>query len=195
MCWFCACIVILLFVWVVIFNSSCSFSLSLVDKVTTGSDISEFFLADWYIHGTHEGSTIVDSKKKNFQMLKMHSLALSALRFSCQRFPKLLKLTLQNTHLRGRFKKNSYIQIKNLYRLVRTATWAERMQQVVQMESHKEVWTIYIREKANIWVIHKRIYMNENTIVDSFSSRFDIFSSHCFSLLSAFLSFKPFWNN
>ena len=194
MCWFCACI-ILLCVWVVIFNSSCSFSLSWVDKVTTGSDISEFFLADWYIHGTHEGSTIVDSKKKNFQMLKMHSLALSALRFSCQRFSKLLKLTLQNTHLRGRFKKNSYIQIKNLYRLVRTATWAERMQQVVQMESHKEVWTIYIREKANIWVIHKRIYMNENTIVDSFSSHFDIFSSHCFSLLSAFLSFKPFWNN
>ena len=194
MCWFCACI-ILLCVWVVIFNSSCSFSLSWVDKVTTGSDISEFFLADWYIHGTHEGSTIVDSKKKNFQMLKMHSLALSTLRFSCQRFSRLLKLTLH--YIRGWFLKNSYIQIKNLYsyRLVRAATWAERMQQVVQMESHKEVWTVYIREKANIWVIHKRIYMNENTIVDSFSFRFDIFSSHCFSLLSAFLSSKPFWNN
>ena len=37
--------------------------------------------------------------------------------------------------------------------------------------------------------------MNESTFVDSFFFHFDLFLSHCFSLLSAFLSSKPFRNN
>ena len=34
-----------------------------------------------------------------------------------------------------------------------------------------------------------RIWINENTFVDSFFFRFDLFLSHCFSLLSAFFFF------
>ena len=45
--------------------------------------------------------------------LKIHSLALSVLRFLCKAFSKLLKLTLQKTL--DDFIKNSHIQIKNSY--------------------------------------------------------------------------------
>ena len=37
--------------------------------------------------------------------------------------------------------------------------------------------------------------MNENTFAENFFFRFDVFLSYCFSLLSAFLSSKPFRNN
>ena len=47
--------------------------------------------------------------------LKMHLLALSFLRVFCKIFSKLLNLTLRKTLFRGSFKKNWYIQIKNLY--------------------------------------------------------------------------------
>ena len=65
----------------------------------------------------------------------------------CKIFSKLLKFTLQNTSLRGRFFKKiiySYgIQIKYLYGYepVRAAKWSEKIQQVVQKESHEQ----YIR--------------------------------------------------
>ena len=59
--------------------------------------------------------------------LKMHSLALSVLRFLCKTFPKSLKLSLRKTLFRGWFSKISYIQIKKLYgyKLVRAAKWYE----------------------------------------------------------------------
>ena len=38
-------------------------------------------------------------------------------------------------------------------------------------------------------------YINENSFADNFFLCFDIFSSHCFSVLSSFLSSFCFWNN
>ena len=72
-------------------------------------------------HGLHRTENF--SKFVPPDALKVHSRALSVLRFLCKIFSKLLQFTLQNT-LRGRcFLKNSYIQIKNLcdYKLVWTA--------------------------------------------------------------------------
>ena len=39
------------------------------------------------------------------------------------------------------------------------------------------------------------IKINDNTFVDSFFFRFDLFLSHFISLQSVFLSSKPFWNS
>ena len=76
--------------------------------------------------------------------LKMYSPALSVLRFLYKIFSKLLKFTLKSTPLCGlSFKKfifYSYgIQINSLYdyKLVRAGKRSEKMQQVVQKESHK----------------------------------------------------------
>ena len=46
--------------------------------------------------------------------LKMHSLALSVLRFLCKTFSKLLKVTLRKALFCGWFLKKSYIQIKKI---------------------------------------------------------------------------------
>ena len=48
------------------------------------------------------------------------------------------------------------IQIKILwnYAVVRAAKRSEKMQQVVQKESHEAVETIYVEEKTNIRVIY-----------------------------------------
>ena len=79
----------------------------------------EFFWVDWYTHRTHEGATFWQQVEKFSNSvppdtLKMHSLALSVLRFLCKTFSLLLMLTLRKT-LVDDCKKNSYIQIKNLY--------------------------------------------------------------------------------
>ena len=63
------------------------------------------FWADWYIHLTYEGASMVGAehflKFVPPDALKMHSLALSVLRFLCKTFSKLLKFTLSNTPLHG----------------------------------------------------------------------------------------------
>ena len=53
-----------------------------------------------------------------------------------------------------------------------------------EIEKKKQTFSCYITFK-----------INENTFVGNFFFGFDIFLSHCFSLLSAFLSSKPFRNN
>ena len=52
-------------------------------------------------------------------------------------------------------------------------------------------------KNQNIKYLHDLlcIKMNENTFVDGFFFRSKLFLTHCFSLLSAFLSSKSFWGN
>ena len=74
---------------------------------------------------------------------------------------------------------------------MKAAKQSEKMQQVEQKESDKAVQTIYLEEKANIWLIYY-FYMNENTFVDSFFFCLYLFLSHCYFLLSAFYLLSHF---
>ena len=86
----------------------------------------------------HQQNTLVGNNwKKNSKFvppdaLKMHSLALSVLRFPCKLFCKLLKVTLWNTLLCWWFlKKNSYIQfwkigmVINFWDLLSNQSWKD----------------------------------------------------------------------
>ena len=89
------------------------------------------------------------------------------------------------------------IQVKNLcsYKLVRPTKCPEKIHQGIQKESHKVAKTIYLEEKWNICVIYYVFkWMKSFWWTVSFF-RFYLFLSHCFSLLSALLSSKPFRNN
>ena len=105
----------------------------LKNKVLITSDASRVFL-DRLVHISdprrcHHGWRRAEKFSKFVppNTLKMHSLALSVLRFLCKTFPKSLKLSLRKTLFRGWFSKISYIQIKKLYgyELVRAAKWYE----------------------------------------------------------------------
>ena len=60
-----------------------------------------FLWSHWYTHRTHEEATIVGAERKIFSRfmhsdtLKMHSLAVSVLRFLCKTFSRLLMLSLR----------------------------------------------------------------------------------------------------
>ena len=69
----------------------------------TYNNTSRFIWADWQIQGqgAHKGATMIGAEGKNLQnlspdALKMHFLTLPVLTFFSERFPKLLKFTLQN---------------------------------------------------------------------------------------------------
>ena len=112
-----------------------------------------------YIYPTQKG-TMLGTGQKN-------SLPLSVLRFLCKTFSKLLKFALPNTPLHRWFLKNWYIhiaiQMKNLYgfNLERAAKRPEKMQQIVQKESHETVQTIYLN--------------NLNSLMDSILSVLPLF--------------------
>ena len=67
----------------------------------------DFFWADRYIHRTYEGAMKIWFVHPD--ILKMHSQALSVLRFLCKTFSKWFRFTWRNTLLRRWFLKNSYI--------------------------------------------------------------------------------------
>ena len=84
-------------------------------KITNVSEVSRVFLGrlehtlnPWQLH-----HVLHQAEKFKFvtpNALKMHSLALSVLRFLCKTFSKLIKFTLRNTLLCGWLFKKSYIQ-------------------------------------------------------------------------------------
>ena len=96
-------------------NLSIKVALKLLGKtsyVRVHSDISKVFLGRW-VHASNPrmchhcwclGETFPKSVHPN--TLKMHSQALSVLRFLCKTFSKLLKFTSRNTLLWGQFFKN-----------------------------------------------------------------------------------------
>ena len=70
------------------------------------NDASRVLGADQYIDQIHKGVTwLLESRKflkfVSLDVLKMHSPALSVLRFLSKTFSELLKFTLQNTPLCG----------------------------------------------------------------------------------------------
>ena len=79
---------------------------------------------------------------------KMHSLDLFVLRFLCKTFFKLLLVYItKNFPSWMIFKKLIYSNKKFVWLQTCESCktiWAEKMQHVVQQESHEAVWTIYI---------------------------------------------------
>ena len=82
------------------------------------SDVSRVFWADWYTYRSHEDSTMVGAKRRNFQNVCLQILYctpwLSVLRFLCKTFSRSLKVTIRKALFCGWFLKKSYIQIKKI---------------------------------------------------------------------------------
>ena len=66
--------------------------------------------------------------------------------------------------------------------------WSEKMKQVVQKESHKSVWIIYVVEKANICVIDYEFKWTE----DLYGQFLHLVGPLFVFLLSVILSSRPF---
>ena len=84
------------------------------------SDVSRVFLGRpvhiWNAQRHHHGCCRAYTLSKlSPNALKMHSKALSALRFLCKTFSKLLKFVLRSILSLGWFLRNSHIQKQNLY--------------------------------------------------------------------------------
>ena len=100
----------------------------------------------------------------------------------------IVKFTLWKTLFREWFLTNSYIQVKNMA----TSLWEPRSDLSLKDAASSTggiTWGIvnYLRKRKKLILAWSITYeMNENTFIDSFFFRFDLFVS-LFSLLSAFL--------